>query len=170
VDALVIPGGESPTMTKLLRTSQLEEPLRERLRDGMPVFGTCAGLILLSRDTGDPQVPGFGALDVSVRRNAYGRQIDSFEAMLPDHALGGAPLEAVFIRAPAIGDLGARVEVLASHEGRPVAVRQGNALGAAFHPELTDDTRLYEALVDCVRERAGEGPRLVKDTEQDDAA
>jgi 5'-phosphate synthase pdxT subunit len=151
VDALVLPGGESPTMTKLLKTSQLEQPLRDRLRDGMPVFGTCAGLILLSRDTGDSDVPGFGALDVSVHRNAYGRQIDSFEAMLPDHALGGAPLEAVFIRAPAIDDVGAGVEVIASHDGRPVAVRQGNAIGASFHPELTDDIRLYDALVECVR-------------------
>lgn len=170
VDALVLPGGESPTITKLLRTSQLEQPLRERLREGMPVFGTCAGLILLSRETGDPQVPGFAALDVAVERNAYGRQIDSFEATLHDHALGGGPLEAVFIRAPAIEDLGAGVDVLASYEGRPVAVRQGNAIGAAFHPELTDDTRLYEALVERVRARAGERPRLVTDQPQDDAA
>lgn len=165
VDALVLPGGESPTMTKLLRSSGLEQPLRERLRDGMPVFGTCAGLILLSRDTGDPEVPGFGALDVSVRRNAYGRQLDSFEAMLPEHALGGGPLEAVFIRAPAIEDLGRDVEVLASHEGRPVAVRQGNAIGASFHPELTDDTRLYDALIACVKERGTTQPR-----QQDNAA
>ena len=152
VDALVLPGGESPTMTKLLRTSQLEQPLRDRLAAGMPVFGTCAGLILLSRETGDPQVPGFGALDVTVQRNAYGRQIDSFEAMLPDHTLGGDALEAVFIRAPAIGDLGDGVEVIASHEGKPVAVRQGSAIGAAFHPELTDDTRLYDALVALVKQ------------------
>ena len=165
VDALVLPGGESPTITKLLRTSQLEQPLRDRLAQGMPVFGTCAGLILLSRDTGDPQVPGFGALDVTVRRNAYGRQIDSFEATLPDHALGGAPLEAVFIRAPGIEDIGDAVEVIASHEGRPVAVRQGNAMGAAFHPELTDDTRLYDALVELVRSR-DDGARRA----QDDAA
>ena len=156
VDALVLPGGESPTITKLLHSSQLEQPLRDRLRDGMPVLGTCAGLILLSRDTGDPDVPGLGALDVTVQRNAYGRQLDSFEAMLGDHALGGAPLEAVFIRAPAIEDLGARVDVLARHEGRPVAVRQGSAIGAAFHPELTDDTRLYEALLHLVRTR---GPK-----------
>ena len=152
VDALVLPGGESPTITKLLRTSQLEQPLRDRLAAGMPVLGTCAGLILLSRETGDPQVPGFGALDVSVQRNAYGRQIDSFEAMLPEHALGGAPLEAVFIRAPAIEDLGDDVEVIASHEGKPVAVRQRSAIGAAFHPELTDDTRLYDALVELVKQ------------------
>jgi pyridoxal 5'-phosphate synthase pdxT subunit len=154
VDALVLPGGESPTITKLLHTSGLEQPLRERLRDGMPVFGTCAGLILLSRETGDPEVPGLGALDVTVQRNAYGRQIDSFETMLPDHALGGAPLEAVFIRAPAIEDLGNDVEIIASHGGKPVAVRQGNAIGAAFHPELTDDTRLYDALVELVKEKS----------------
>ena len=163
VEALVLPGGESPTITKLLRSSQLEEPLRQRLREGMPVFGTCAGLILLSRDTGDAEVTGFGALDVTVQRNAYGRQIDSFEAMLPDHALGGAPLEAVFIRAPAIEDIGRNVEVIASHNGRPVAVRQGNAIGAAFHPELTEDTRLYDALVECVRETK-------RPAKQDDAA
>ena len=156
VEALVMPGGESPTMIKLLRTSGLEQPLRDRLAAGMPVFGTCAGLILLSRDSGDPAVPGFGAIDVAVHRNAYGRQIDSFEAMLPDHALGGEPLEAVFIRAPAIDDLGKGVEVLASHEGRPVAVCQGNAIGAAFHPELTDDVRLYERLIESVKAAARE--------------
>ncbi|HEX6589966.1 MAG TPA: pyridoxal 5'-phosphate synthase glutaminase subunit PdxT, partial [Longimicrobiales bacterium] len=116
VDALVLPGGESPTITKLLHTSGLAEPLRERLRDGMPVFGTCAGLILLARETGDPQVPGLCALDVTVQRNAYGRQLDSFETTLPEHALGGEPLEAVFIRAPAIENLGPDVEVIASHD------------------------------------------------------
>lgn len=152
VDALVLPGGESPTITKLLRTSGLDQPLRERLRDGMPVLGTCAGLILLARETRDPQVPGLGALDVCVQRNAYGRQLDSFETTLPAHGLGGAPLEAVFIRAPAIEDVGRGVEVIASHDGRPVAVRQGNAIGAAFHPELTDDTRLYDALIEAVHE------------------
>ena len=165
VEALVMPGGESPTMTKLLRSSQLEQPLRERLAGGMPVFGTCAGLILLSRETGDPNVPGFGALDVTVRRNAYGRQIDSFETTLDEHALGGTPLEAVFIRAPAIEDVGAGVEVIASHQGRPVAVRQGKAIGAAFHPELTDDVRLYEALIALVRGSAGS-----KGHPQEDAA
>ena len=164
VDALVLPGGESPTITKLLHTSGLEQPLRDRLRDGMPVFGTCAGLILLSRETGDPEVPGLGALDVTVQRNAYGRQIDSFEAMLPEHSLGGGPLEAVFIRAPAIEDLGDQVEVIVRHDGKPVAVRQGNAIGAAFHPELTDDTRLYDALVDLVNEKAaGKQPRTRED-------
>lgn len=151
VDALVMPGGESPAMIRLLRTSGLDQPLRDRLAAGMPVFGTCAGLILLARDSGDPQIPGFGALDLAVERNAYGRQLDSFECALPDHALGGPPLEAVFIRAPAILDLGAKVEVLASHEGRPVAVREGNAIGASFHPELTDDLRLYEVLIERVQ-------------------
>ena len=151
VEALVLPGGESPTMTKLLRTSGLEGPLRDRLAAGMPVFGTCAGLILLSRDSGDPAVPGFGALDLAVQRNAYGRQLDSFECALPDHTLGGPPLEAVFIRAPAITDLGPDVLVLAEWNGKPVAVRQGRAFGAAFHPELCDDLRLYETFVDEVR-------------------
>lgn len=150
VDALVLPGGESPAMIRLLRSGGLDRPLRDRLSAGMPVFGTCAGLILLARESGDAEVPGFGTLDVSVERNAYGRQLDSFECTLPDHALGGAPLEAVFIRAPAIRDLGAGVEVLARHEGRPVAVRQGNAIGTAFHPELTDDPRLYQALIERV--------------------
>ncbi|HUF11497.1 MAG TPA: pyridoxal 5'-phosphate synthase glutaminase subunit PdxT [Longimicrobiales bacterium] len=151
VDALVLPGGESPAMIRLLRSSGLDRPLRDRLSAGMPVFGTCAGLILLARDSGDPEVTGFGALDLAVERNAYGRQLDSFECALPDHTLGGAPLEAVFIRAPAIRDLGAGVEVLARHEGRPVAVRQGNAIGTAFHPELTDDPRLYQALIERVQ-------------------
>lgn len=172
VEGLVMPGGESPAMIRLLRTSGLEEPLRERLRAGMPVFGTCAGLILLARDSGDPAVPGFGTMDLAVQRNAYGRQLDSFECELPDHTLGGPPLEAVFIRAPAIRDLGPRVEVLVRHEGRPVAVRQGNAIGAAFHPELTDDTRLYEALVERVEaaRTSAADPELAVDDARDDAA
>jgi 5'-phosphate synthase pdxT subunit len=140
----------------------------------MPVFGTCAGLILLARDSGDPNVPGFGALDLAVERNAYGRQLDSFECELPDHTLGGPAMDAVFIRAPAIRDLGPQVEVLVRHEGRPVAVRQGNAIGVAFHPELTDDTRLYEALIERVE--AAKTPAAVPDPEpavddaRDDAA
>lgn len=169
VDALVMPGGESTAMTKLLQSSGLREPIARRIAGGMPVFGTCAGLILLSRETGDPDVPGFGALDVTVLRNAYGRQIDSFECALPKHALGGDPLEAVFIRAPAIRDLGDGVEVIAEYQGTPVAVRQGRVIGASFHPELTDDDRLYRALLDLV-ESARTGHAADDRVSRDDAA
>lgn len=153
VDGLVLPGGESPAMRRLMRSSGLDRAIQRRVHDGFPLFGTCAGLILLARKTGDPEVPGFGALDVTVLRNAYGRQLESFECELPDHAVGGGPLEAVFIRAPAITELGPDVQVLAEREGKPVAVRQGAVMGAAFHPELTDDTRLYSLFMDQVRRR-----------------
>ena len=184
VDALVLPGGESTTMSKLLDTSGLRAPLADRLASGLPALGTCAGMILLARDVldgrpdqrsfgsraagrGDPEAqcqtlrgpaeetdgptrPGrvepFGAIDIAVRRNAFGRQVDSFEADLrlpedPD------PLHAVFIRAPVIEEAGERVEVLAAVDGRPVLARQGPVIVASFHPELTDDLRLHRLLL-----------------------
>ena len=149
VDALVIPGGESTTIGKLLDRFDLLGPLRERIDSGMAVYGTCAGLILLAREVVGREDAPFRvpALDVSVRRNAYGRQVDSFETDL--HVEGFVePLHAVFIRAPSIEAVGEDVEVLAEHEGAPVFVRQGNLLASSFHPEMTDDGRVHGLFVE----------------------
>jgi len=139
LDGLVIPGGESTTMSLGIERERLAEPLRALVREGKPVLGTCAGLIMLDRDH-------LGLLDVSSERNAFGRQVNSFEA---DLELEGSPLRAVFIRAPWVEDHGEGVEVLAEVDGHPVAVRQDNMLAVAFHPELTDDTRLHRWLVEA---------------------
>jgi 5'-phosphate synthase pdxT subunit len=146
VDALVLPGGESTTMSMLLESSGLFPAIAERLADGMPAFGTCAGLILLGREIldGRPDQRSFGVLDIAVQRNAFGRQIDSFEADLDVTGIDGPPLHAVFIRAPVIDRVADDVEVLAAVDGRPVLCRQGPVLAAAFHPELGDDPRLHE--------------------------
>jgi 5'-phosphate synthase pdxT subunit len=147
VDALVIPGGESTTIGKLLVDYALLEPLRERVRAGLPVFGTCAGAIMLARDIGRDQ-PLLGVMDMVVERNAFGRQLQSFEADLPLQGLAGPPLRAVFIRAPVIAAVGPGVQVLARlPDGRIVAARQGPLLATAFHPELTDDQRLHRLFV-----------------------
>ena len=138
LDGLVMPGGESTTMTLGIEREQLAEPLREFVRSGRPTLGTCAGLIMLDRDHLD-------LLDVSVQRNAFGRQISSFEA---DLDFEGQPLHAVFIRAPWVKEVGGAVEVLAEVSGHPVAVRQDNVLAVAFHPELTDERRLHRWLVE----------------------
>jgi 5'-phosphate synthase pdxT subunit len=150
VEALVMPGGESTTMSLLLESSGLLEPLTERLRDGLPVFGTCAGMILLATEVADgrPDQVRLGAVDIGVRRNAFGRQVDSFETDL-DVAGLAAPFHAVFIRAPVVEWVGPDVEVLARVTGRdgverPVVCRQGPVLVAAFHPELSGDLRLHE--------------------------
>ena len=150
VDALVLPGGESTTISKLLVANDLVEPLRERLDDHTPVLGTCAGMILLARDVldGRPDQLRFSAVDIAVRRNGYGRQLESFEADLDVAGLDGPPLRAVFIRAPLVEEVGEGVEVLASVDGRPVLVRQGSVTVASFHPELTDDDRLHAAFAD----------------------
>ena len=141
LDGLVIPGGESTTMTLGIEREGLAEPLRELVSSRTPVLGTCAGLIMLDRDH-------LGLLDVTARRNAFGRQLASFEADLRLAGLGdGTPLRAVFIRAPWVEDLGPEVEVLAELDGHPVAVRQGNIVAVAFHPELTDDRRLHAWLI-----------------------
>jgi pyridoxal 5'-phosphate synthase pdxT subunit len=148
LDALVIPGGESTTMTLGIEREGLAEPLRDLVKSGIPTLGTCAGLIMLDRDH-------LGLLDVSARRNAFGRQVRSFEADLEVGGLnGGGPLRAVFIRAPWVDEYGEDVEVLAEIEGHPVAVRQGNILAVAFHPELTDDQRIHAWLVEQVKEHA----------------
>lgn len=146
VDALVLPGGESTTIDKLIRFSGLAEPLVERLAAGMPVLGTCAGMILLAAEVldGRPDQQGYPAIDISVRRNAYGRQVDSFEYPLVVGALGEPAFPATFIRAPVVERAGAGVEVMATLDGLPVLCRQGAVLVAAFHPELSVDRRLHQ--------------------------
>jgi 5'-phosphate synthase pdxT subunit len=148
VDGLVLPGGESTTMSKLLDSSGLRDPLAERLADGLPVLGTCAGMILLATEVRDgrPDQRPLGVIDIAVRRNAFGRQVDSFEA---DLAVAGdpVPLHAVFIRAPVIEQAGPSVGVLATVDDRPVLARQGPVIVASFHPELTDDLRLHQLLL-----------------------
>jgi pyridoxal 5'-phosphate synthase pdxT subunit len=146
VDALVMPGGESTTMSMLLDSSGLFDPLAERLDQGMPVLGTCAGMILLGAEIIDvrPDQRCLGAVDISVRRNAFGRQVDSFEADLPLADLPGGPFRAIFIRAPFVERAGTDVEVLATVDGHPVLCRQGAVTVAAFHPELSDDLRLHD--------------------------
>ncbi|MEL7207010.1 MAG: pyridoxal 5'-phosphate synthase glutaminase subunit PdxT [Actinomycetota bacterium] len=144
VDAVILPGGESTTMSKLLDLNGLREPLVERFESGLPVLGTCAGLILLSAGVldGRPDQRSFGLLDLDVRRNAFGRQVDSFEADLSVTGFD-APFHAVFIRAPWVERVGPGVEVLAEVDGHPVLVRSGPVFGCSFHPELTDDDRLH---------------------------
>ena len=143
IDALIIPGGESTTMGKLLNEWNMLEPLRQRILDGMPVYGSCAGLILLCRDIENSDQPRLGVLDATVRRNAFGRQVDSFETALTIPEVGADPIPAVFIRAPVITGVGAGVTVLAEVNGQAVAVRQNNILATSFHPELTPDTRMH---------------------------
>jgi len=153
VDALIIPGGESTAIGRLATIYGLIEPLRARINQGMPVLGTCAGMIFLATATLHYEQPQLRVLDVVVERNAFGRQVDSFEAALDVHGLA-EPVHAVFIRAPWIHKVGAEVEVLASvvepHSGeeRPVFVRQGRILATSFHPELTNDTRIHELLME----------------------
>jgi len=150
-DGLVLPGGESTTMAKLARTFELFEPLRERVRAGMPTFGTCAGMILLA----DRIVDGaagqetIGGMDVTVRRNAFGRQVDSFETDLTFAGLAD-PVHAIFIRAPWVEQTGPGVEVLATAHDHPVAVRQGHLFATSFHPEVADDSRVHRLFLDLV--------------------
>lgn len=154
VDGLVIPGGESTTMIKLARIFDLLEPLRARIKDGMPAFGTCAGMILLADRIvdGAPGQETVGGLDITVRRNAFGRQVDSFEEDLGVQGLD-EPVHAVFIRAPWVEQVGDDVEVLATAAGHPVAVRQGRLLATSFHPEVGGDARMHAVFVDVVRAR-----------------
>jgi 5'-phosphate synthase pdxT subunit len=166
IDGLVIPGGESTTMSRLLGVFDLLEPLRARIAGGMPAYGSCAGMILLASEVldGRPDQKQLGGLDVVVRRNAFGRQVDSFESDLDVVGVEGGPVRAVFIRAPWVEKAGADVEVLASvpsigsegqdpgaAAGRAVAVRQGNVLATAFHPELTGDGRVHALFAEIVR-------------------
>lgn len=153
VDGLVIPGGESTTVGMLLERFELMQPLRDRIAAGMPVFGTCTGLILMAKEIQGSAQPRIGCMDVSVHRNAYGRQVDSFEAAVPAPAFGEEPVRAVFIRAPQITHFEPGVEVLADSEAGPILVRQGNLLGATFHPELTDDLRVHQLFVRMTQEQ-----------------
>ena len=142
-DVLLLPGGESTAISRLLAREGIDEEIREHVAAGKPVLATCAGLIVASRDAKDDRVDTLDLLDVSVDRNAFGRQIDSFEAPLDVVGLD-EPFPAVFIRAPAIDDVGEGVEILAKWDGRPVAVRDGPVVGTAFHPELTNDSRIHD--------------------------
>ena len=162
LDGLVLPGGESTTMSRLLGLAGLLAPLRARVADGLPVYGSCAGLVLLAEQVldGRPDQQGVGGLDVAVRRNAFGRQVDSFETDLPFTGVG--EVHAVFIRAPWVERTGERAQVLArvpddgtAAAGRVVAVRQGSVLATSFHPELTGDVRVHRLFVDMVKEARG---------------
>ena len=159
IDGLIVPGGESTTIGKLLVAYDLEKPIQEAARSGLPVWGTCAGMILLAREIlgGEPDAR-IGLMDMAVRRNAFGRQVESFEVDLPMTGVD-RPIHAVFIRAPLVERVGPKAETLASlPDGRVVAVRQGNLLATAFHPELTPDTTLHEwFLRELVRARVGQG-------------
>jgi 5'-phosphate synthase pdxT subunit len=169
VDAMVLPGGESTTMSRLLVTFELLAPLRARIAAGMPTYGSCAGMILLAREVldGRPDQQQLGGLDMVVRRNAFGRQVDSFETDLRVDGLRGGPVRAVFIRAPWVEEVGAGVQVLTTvprltvagldtgaAAGRAVAVRQGAVLATAFHPELTGDLRVHALFCDLVKSAA----------------
>jgi 5'-phosphate synthase pdxT subunit len=148
VQCLAIPGGESTAISRLARAFGLVEPIRELARGGMPIFGTCAGMIVLA-DRVEGGEPLLSLLDVTVERNAYGRQVDSFEADVDVRGVGA--VRAVFIRAPQVSEVGEGVEVMAEHDGRPVVVRQGTVLAAAFHPEMAGDPRLHARLLEMAR-------------------
>ena len=154
LDGLVIPGGESTTMDKLVRAFDLYDPLRALIAEGLPVYGSCAGMIMLADRIAEPR-PGqqtLGGLDVTVRRNAFGRQVDSFEEDLDFAGVDGGPVRAVFFRAPWVEEAGDGVQVLARAAGRIVAVRQGPLLATSFHPEVTGDTRVHELFVDIIKD------------------
>jgi 5'-phosphate synthase pdxT subunit len=153
VGGLVLPGGESTTISKLAALFGLMGPLRERVHGGMPVYGTCAGLIMLADKILDPRAgqETIGGIDMIVRRNAFGRQNESFEAAVDIAGIRGGPVEGVFIRAPWVESVGAEVEVLSEYDGHIVAVRQGSALATSFHPELTGDHRMHALFTEMVR-------------------
>jgi 5'-phosphate synthase pdxT subunit len=163
VDALVIPGGESTTISKLAVEFGMADPIRKRIGGGMPAYGSCAGMIMLAAEVldGRPDQQSFAAIDMTVRRNAFGRQVDSFEAPVSLRGIPGGPFHAVFIRAPWVERVGPEVEVIGTvpagadpggPDGRIVAVRQGNLLATAFHPELAGDLRVHRLFVDLARE------------------
>jgi 5'-phosphate synthase pdxT subunit len=148
VDALIIPGGESTTITRLLDIYELREPIRRRGLDGLPIWGTCAGAIVLAKQATDLDRPNLGLMDIDVRRNAFGRQVDSFEEDIHVEGIDETPFHAVFIRAPVIERAGSGVQVMARLEnGAIVAAREGRLVATSFHPELTDDTRFHGLLV-----------------------
>lgn len=152
VAALILPGGESTTISMLLASSGLAEPLAERLADGMPALGTCAGMVLLASEVldGRRDQRAYGAIDITVRRNAFGRQVDSFETKLAVAGLDGGRFPATFIRAPVVEKVGDAVEVVACVDSQPVCCRQGSVMVTAFHPELVDDRRIHDAFLQTV--------------------
>jgi len=161
LDALILPGGESTTISQLLASSGLLDALTERIADGLPVLGTCAGAILLATDVldGRPDQSSLGALDVTVRRNGYGTQLQSFEADLDVDGLDGAPFPGVFIRAPLLERVGDAVDVLAVHDGHPVLVRDGPVWASTFHPELSGDLRVHQRFLDQDHNHSPKGVR-----------
>lgn len=150
VDALIIPGGESTTIGRLMARYGLDIAIRERVQQGMPVYGTCAGMILLAKEIAGSKQERLGLMDIEVVRNAFGSQIESFEADLPFKPFADRPLRAVFIRAPIVSRVGAGVEILSEFNGKIVAVQQGKLLATAFHPELTDDERVHRYFLSLV--------------------
>ena len=152
VDGLIIPGGESTTMIRIMKEIEMYEPLKEKIEEGFPVFGTCAGMILLSKKVEGSDQLTLKVLDIEVERNAYGRQIESFEVDIKVPQFGDKPVRAVFIRAPKIVKAGNEVEALAEYEGTPVFVRENNVMATSFHPELTDDARVHEYFIKIVGE------------------
>lgn len=150
VDAIVLPGGESTTIGKLIRAYHLHEALVKRITEGMPVFGTCAGMILLAKHIVQQNDVHLGVMDITVDRNSFGRQRESFEVDLVLQGVAGGPFPTVFIRAPQVQEVGKDVEVLATYQDRIVAVREGSMLATAFHPELTDDHRLHQYFMDMI--------------------
>ena len=160
LQGLIIPGGESTAITRLMVIYELLEPLRGLVRRGLPVWGTCAGAIVLARNAIGLDQPNIGAMDITVRRNAFGSQLDSFEIDLPVAGMGEEPFHAVFIRAPVIEDVGPGVEVLARlPDGRMVAAQQGHLLATSFHPELTGDHRFHEYFLNLARSTPAPGPK-----------
>ncbi len=155
LDGLVIPGGESTTISHLLQEFQLFSPLTQMIAEGFPVWGTCAGMIVLARRSTEMPYPTLGGLDISVERNGWGRQVDSFEADIDVPALGRAPFRAIFIRPPMVTDVGPDVSCLARIGDAVVAVQQGSVLGTTFHPELTTDLRFHRYFVDIVAAASG---------------
>lgn len=147
-NALVIPGGESTTLIKFFDRLNLWDSMKTRITDGMPIFGTCAGLILLAKEINNNGQKSLGVMDIGILRNGYGRQVDSFESVVESPIFNGKPLKGVFIRAPRITKTGPDVEILASLDSDPVLVKSGKMLGATFHPELTDDRRVHALFVD----------------------
>jgi 5'-phosphate synthase pdxT subunit len=164
IDALFIPGGESTTLVKFFDRLNLWDFTRKRIQDGLWVFGTCAGIIMLSREIVGSSQKTLGVLDICVERNAHGRQVDSFEEYIKVPVLGEKELKAVFIRAPRIRKTGKEVEVLAELDAEPVAVRSGRIWGTTFHPELTDDVRLHRTFVQAVEGQTSIKPELIEKT------
>ena len=156
VDGLILPGGESTTMVKLLKFTGLFDELKERIQNGFPVYGTCAGMILLAKEIAShPEQDSLKVLDISVNRNGYGRQVESFGVNISIPSIGEPPFEAIFIRAPQIVRIGESVETIATYNGDPVMVRSGNVFASSFHPEISEDTRVHEMFIQVVKNALG---------------